>query len=161
MGTFKEETGKTRVGAFLQNVAPEILDVAGNLTGIDALSNLGDVLKGNTTMDEETKAAALSLLQLDLEDRKSAREMQIAALQQEDVFTKRFNAYLTIGIFSGFFIIFVLLFFVNIPEGNGEIIYMAFGTFVGIVGTVAAFHYGSSVGSKDKSESITNLLKKK
>lgn len=34
MGEFKDKTGKTRVGAFLQTVAPDVLDFAGDLTGV-------------------------------------------------------------------------------------------------------------------------------
>lgn len=158
MGTFKDETGKTRVGSFLQKVAPDMLEIAGNLTGIKALENLGNMIDSSDRLSNDYKSVAKELLQLDIDDRKSAREMQIAALGQDDIFSKRFNYYLSGAIFVIFFTLMLLLYFVEIPEGNSEIVYMAFGTLIGIVGTVAAFYYGSSSGSKDKSEGIIKAL---
>jgi len=58
------------------------------------------------------------------------------------------------------FVFVILLFFVTIPTGNSEIVYMTFGTFIGIVGTVAAFFFGSSSGSKEKSDGIKSVLGK-
>ena len=61
----------------------------------------------------------------------------------------------------GMLLVFViLLFFGTIPTGNSEIVYMTFGTFIGIVGTVAAFFFGSSSGSKEKSDGIMRVLGK-
>lgn len=159
MGKFKDENGKTRVGAFLETVAPTVLDLAGDLTGVGALNKLGDIIEGSPDISEQDKAIAGEMLKLDLEDRKSAREMQIAALGQDDVFSKRFNYYLSSAIIIIFAVLMVLLFFVDIPEGNSEIVYMGFGTFIGIVGTVAAFYFGSSAGSKDKTEGLMQALK--
>ncbi len=58
------------------------------------------------------------------------------------------------------FVFVILLFFITIPTGNSEIVYMTFGTFIGIVGTVAAFFFGSSLGSKEKSDGIMRVLGK-
>jgi steroid 5-alpha reductase family enzyme len=63
-------------------------------------------------------------------------------------------------IFGMLFVFVILLFFVTIPTGNSEIVYMTFGTFIGIVGTVAAFYFGSSSGSKEKSDGIMRVLGK-
>jgi hypothetical protein len=65
MGNYKEETGKTRVGAFLQNVAPELLSVAGNLTGIGALQKLGEAIDGTDKLSEKQKLDAKLLLERD------------------------------------------------------------------------------------------------
>jgi len=64
------------------------------------------------------------------------------------------------AIFGMLFVFVILLFFVTIPTGNSEIVYMTFGTFIGIVGTVAAFFFGSSSGSKEKSDGILKVLGK-
>jgi hypothetical protein len=58
------------------------------------------------------------------------------------------------------FVFVILLFFVTIPTGNSEIVYMTFGTFIGIVGTDAAFFFGSSSGSKGKCDGIMRVLGK-
>jgi hypothetical protein len=62
--------------------------------------------------------------------------------------------------FGMLFVFVILLFFITIPTGNSEIVYMTFGTFIGIVGTVAAFFFGSSLGSKEKSDGIMRVLGK-
>jgi hypothetical protein len=160
MGKYKEENGKTRVGAFLETVAPDILEIAGDLTGVGALEKLGKMIGNNDTLSEENKTIALEMLKYDTDDRKSAREMQIAALNQDDIFSKRYAYYLSTAIFGMLFIFVILLFFVTIPTGNSEIVYMTFGTFIGIVGTVAAFYFGSSSGSKEKSDGIMRVLGK-
>jgi hypothetical protein len=64
------------------------------------------------------------------------------------------------AIFGMLFVFVILLFFATIPTGNSEIVYMTFGTFIGIVGTVAAFYFGSSSGSKEKSDGIMRVLGK-
>jgi len=63
-------------------------------------------------------------------------------------------------IFGLLFVFVILLFFVTIPIGNSEIFYMTFGTFIGILGTVGAFFFGSSSGSKEKCDGIMRVLGK-
>lgn len=67
MGTFKEDNGKTRIGVFLKNYAPDLLNVAADLTGIKALGALGDAIKGTSELSEVQKQEALELLRLDIE----------------------------------------------------------------------------------------------
>lgn len=81
MGKFKDEHGQTRVGKFLrkmkdvgQEIGPEVLDIAGDLTGVDALNRLGDAIDKDEKMAREDKEMALEMLQLDMSDAKSARE---------------------------------------------------------------------------------------
>jgi hypothetical protein len=71
MGKFKDEHGKTRVGKFLagiSNVAPGILELAGDLTGINALEKLGKAISKTSSISEEQKVSALELLKMDLSD---------------------------------------------------------------------------------------------
>ena len=59
----------TKIGNFLRtlkNVSPEILNIAGAVTGIDALKALGDKIKGTDTISEHDKAIALELLRMDI-----------------------------------------------------------------------------------------------
>ena len=82
MGKFKDEHGKTRVGAFLQNIAPEILNVAGDLTGVKALNKIGSAINGSDKLSEEQKAEALELLRIDLEqerERTKRHEIDMAS----------------------------------------------------------------------------------
>jgi hypothetical protein len=68
MGDYKDKNGKTRVGAFLKTiggVAPEILNLAGTVTGIDALNKLGDAIRKTDTLTPENKESALAMLEMD------------------------------------------------------------------------------------------------
>mgnify|MGYP003644846402 CR=1 FL=1 len=95
MGAYKEENGKTRVGAFLQDYAPHILDIVGDvLPSNGALGIVKNLIEKDDKMAAIDKEDALEILRLDLEDVKSARDMQKTALQQDDLFSKRFIYYL-------------------------------------------------------------------
>lgn len=81
MGEFKDKHGQTRAGKFLRNaaeagkeIAPEVLDMAGDLTGVDALKRLGDAIDRDDKMPDEDKELALEMLQLDIADKKNERE---------------------------------------------------------------------------------------
>lgn len=68
MGSYKEKHGKSRVGNFLKGVkgvAPALLDLASNIPGLNALGDIGDMIKGSDTMTTEDKSTALALLELD------------------------------------------------------------------------------------------------
>ncbi len=78
MGKYKDAHGKTRVGAFLQNIAPEILNVAGDLTGVQALNKIGRSINGSDQLSDDQKAQALELLQMDMEnERERTRRHEI------------------------------------------------------------------------------------
>lgn len=156
---------ETKVGQFLGKAAPEILELVGDsIPGGGIIKALFEN-KANKTPEQEAEFEKL-IRDYELEELKTiitdvanARDLQKTALSQEDRFSKRFIYYLTSAIFFILFVLIVLLFFVNIPDGNSEIVYMAVGMFLGIVGAVAAFFFGSSVGSKDKGDGIMSILK--
>ena len=69
MGDYLEKNGKTRAGKFLQGlkgVAPSILQLAGTITGVDALDDLAKAIKGDSTITPQDKETALELLKMDL-----------------------------------------------------------------------------------------------
>ena len=71
MGKYKDEHGKSRVGSFLStigNVAPDLITLAGDLSGIEALEKLGKAIKGTNSMTSTQKVSALELLKMDLSD---------------------------------------------------------------------------------------------
>ncbi|NQY43187.1 MAG: hypothetical protein HRT87_07595 [Legionellales bacterium] len=71
MGEYKEKKGKTRVGNFLKSikgVAPEVLNLVGNVTGMDMLKNLGNAIKNDPIMSVDDKATAQELLKLDISE---------------------------------------------------------------------------------------------
>ena len=73
--SYKEKNGTTRVGDSLRwlvekgtKVAPELLDIAANITGVNALSVLGDKISGSTDLSETDKKILLSQIEMDKED---------------------------------------------------------------------------------------------
>jgi len=116
-----------------------------------------DVLLKLKTADQQfqldMKKAGIDLEKLAYDDKASARARQIALKDK----TPAVLAYLlTIGFFS------VLggLFSIEIPEGNKAIVY----SMAGCLGTVwiaaMAYYHGSSLGSRNKDTSISELSNK-
>ena len=107
---------KTKVGKFLQTiagVAPEVLNIASKITGIGALDALGKAIRKSDSLTANQKETALELIKLDYADLEDARDLQKVALQQEDLFSKRFIYYLTIAVFSFSELIVIILFFLE------------------------------------------------
>src|SRR5471030_3047628 len=93
-----------KIREFLKTKAPALLEKAGAFLPssgyLGILKNLISIA-GPTQISDADKAQALLIVQQEfetftkeLEDVASARQMQIAALQQEDKFAKRFIYYL-------------------------------------------------------------------
>ena len=168
----KKSFWQTGVGSILKKVAPSAIDLVGDVVPGGKLlktifnteieqSNLSAVEKEEARLDFEKalKEYELREREMILHDRANARDMQKAALAQDDLFSKRFVYYLAGFIFIAFFALMIMLFFIEIPDGNNEIVYMSFGIFVGVVTTVAAFYFGSADGSKKKEAGIMDALK--
>jgi len=73
--SYKEKNGTTRVGDTLRwlveqgrEVAPELLEIAGSLTGVKALSELGAKISGSNELSETDKKILLSQIEMDKED---------------------------------------------------------------------------------------------
>jgi len=156
--SYKERNGTTRAGDFLRSikgVAPDILNLAGSVTGFSLLNKLGDAISKTDTISPEDKEIALELLKIDIGDVQDARDLQKVALQQDDLFSKRFIYYLTIAVFLFSAGIVILLFFIEMPEQNRDVVNFILGVVVG-TGLTGVFNYfyGSSQGSKDKMKLI-------
>lgn len=156
-----KENGKNSLGT--------VLDKIGENTSIPIASgiieSIGESLMDDPELTPEQQKELAEIMNEELsllnEDRASAREMQKTALNQEDIFSKRFIYY-----FAGFMaisvlIILILLFFVEIPSENQRIVDMTLGIFIGSgFIQIINFLYGSSKGSKDKLD-LMNLFKRK
>ena len=91
------------------------------------------------------------LLQMAYGDVANARNMQVEALRQDDLFSKRF-----IYIFATFWSLFAagyigFITFGTIPEDNQRFADTILGFLLGtVVATILQFFFGSSMGSKEK-----------
>jgi hypothetical protein len=134
--------------------------IAGKFGVADSVEAVAKAIAGDP--DAALKLAEIDLKQFELEnaDRASAREMQIAALQQEDWFAKNF-----LYIFTSVWSIFAMVYFAFVTFGTvaDSGIRMA-DTILGVlIGTVLTgffnFFFGSSKGSKDKTDALVRAAK--
>jgi hypothetical protein len=152
----------TKVGNFLRGLKNKVLPSVLDAVGVgDMAKAIGIVSNdpGNAGMTQAEADQFFRLIEIDMKDLADARAMQKAALNQDDIFSKRFIYYLSIGVVGFVFIMIVALFFVMIPPENKTIIDMVVGIVIGGYTSVMAFFYGSSKGSKDKAEQINKLTK--
>ena len=73
--TYKEKNGTTRVGDSLRwlasqgkNIAPELLDIAGAITGIKGLESLANKINGNIELSESDKLMLQANIEMDKQD---------------------------------------------------------------------------------------------
>jgi hypothetical protein len=153
---------------FLAKAAPALATMVAGPLGGAAVSAIAKQFGVENTVEAVTKAvvedpeAALKLAQIDLEHIKiqhantaDARAMQVAALNQSDIFSKRFTMYLTTfwSLAAGAYIGFIT--FGAIPEQNVRFADTILGFILGtVVATMLNFWFGSSIGSKEKAEAL-------
>lgn len=157
----------------LKTVAPGLATAVAGPLGGAAVSAIASKLGVADTIEEVTKAitadpeASAKLAEIDLkqfelenEDRASARHMQEVALQQEDWFAKNF-----LYLFTSVWSIFAMAFFytasfVPVPDANQRIVDTIIGVLIGTVLTgFFNFFFGSSKGSKDKTDALVKGIK--
>ena len=169
----------SKFNAFLKDkvkpVAGDILEIAGDITGIQALETVGAYLNGQKHKSEEHNALALEFekarlnfelemtrldLQTDLDfyraevdDRKSAREREAAFLNATGKRDWLFAAVVIIGL-SLLIGVVLSLIFVVIPEDNQRLADMTFGSVLSIGTSIFAYYVGSSRGSRMKDETL-------
>jgi hypothetical protein len=155
----------------LKSAAPALATVVAGPMGGMAVKAIADKLGVADTLEAVTAAvqadpeAAQKLAEIDLkqfelevQDRDSARKMQIAALQQDSWFAKNF-----LYLFTSAWSIFAMVFFSfvtfgHVPESGTRMADTILGVLIGTVITgFFNFFFGSSKSSQDK----TQLLKDK
>ena len=159
----------------LKGVAPALATAVAGPLGGAAVSAIASKFGVEDSVEAVAKAiagdpeAAQKLAEIDLKklemayaNTANARAMQVAALQQEDVFSKRFVMYLAIG-WSAFAVTYIaLITFFPIAAGNIRFADTILGFLLGtVVATILNFFYGSAHGSTDKQETIKEVLHSK
>lgn len=159
------------VATAVSDIALDIAGVApGSVGGVDhALSRIKDDPKLSEAFRTAVLAHEEKLKELALEDRRlgieetkvdagqvaAAQAMQIEALKQDDVFSKRF-VYLFAIFWSVFTMLYVLFItFASIPKDSIRFADTVLGFLLGtIVASLMQFFYGTSVRSQHKDEII-------
>lgn len=128
---------------------------------------VGDVAGQFITTDKERAAAQLEQDRLGLDrekaylgDTQDARHMQVAALQQDDQFAKRFVYWFAIGwsLFAmGFFL---AITFAEIPKANIRVVDTILGFLLGTaIASIFNFFLGTTVRSGQKDNTISVLAR--
>lgn len=141
-----------------------LTDIAVGAIGkvIEAVGNAADSL---VTSDDERNKAEIEAKRIDadlektyLADTDSARKMQVAALQQDDLFSKRFVYYFSIvwSLFGMAFMLVVTL--VEIPKDNVNTVNVILGFLLGTaISSIFSFFLGTSRSSQAKDATIQTL----
>ena len=110
MSDKKKKKDGTNVGNALRwlakqgkTIAPNILQVAGNITGIDSLQNLGDLIKGSKEISEQDKEMLLEELKQDTIEMQEVTKRWSADMMSDSWLSKNIRplslAFLTITLF--------------------------------------------------------------
>lgn len=113
--------------------------------------------------EQLAKLQEIDLKKLELEnaDRDSARKthMAIATSPDAHLLEKLTMPILALGTVSLAFLLIGILLFINIPDSQENIIIFALGFITSAATQVLSFYFGSSQGSKDKSDAIKGIKK--
>ncbi len=165
--SYKDKNGTSKVGDALRwltkqgkTIAPEILDLAGSITGIESLKKLGAKISGDKVLTEFDKELLLAEIDNDIRNIESARNMQMEALKQSDVFSKRYIYYLTSfwSIIAGVYLFCVTFVEIANERAADTILGVLLGT---IIASMIKYFFGNSKGSKDKTQDLMNVFKTK
>jgi len=108
--SYKDKNGTTRVGDALRwlvargkDVAPEILDIAGNITGIQSLNLLSDKIKNDGQLSEADKQMLLAELEFDVIEMQEVTKRWVSDNATDSFLTQNIRplvlAFLTLTLF--------------------------------------------------------------
>jgi hypothetical protein len=128
----------------------------------DTIEGVTKALTGNPEMTMKLKELDLEYAKLEVQDRDSARQAyaQVATSEHATKLDKVVVPVLALGVVGLAFTLIGVLMFVNTPTDQQQIIIFALGFITSAAGQVLSFYFGSSQGSKDKTEEIKGMLKK-
>jgi len=115
MPRYKDKNGTTRVGDALRwlvkqgkSIAPDILDVAGSITGIDSLKQLADKIEGSTQLSETDKELLLEELRYDMLEMEETTKRWISDNQTDSYLTRNIRP-LTLAFLTATLFIYIIL----------------------------------------------------
>lgn len=144
----KKRFRDTKIGLFLKNKAPEILDKVGDLLpDAGVLGIVKNLIDTSFVLSPEDKALAQEyikqLYEIEVDDRVSARdrEIEIVKAGKNDLM---FTLTGIIGLAVFLFVIYTIT-YRDIPQDNKELFIHLIGVSEGIVISIFGYYFGSSV----------------
>jgi uncharacterized protein YjbJ (UPF0337 family) len=160
-------------------VAGDILEVVGDLTGRDSIERVGQLLNKRKEDNEQMKALAfefekyklewqleydrikmetgLEEMRLEVQDRDSARTREVEFMKTNGGKRDWLMGVVVICGIVMMFGVLASLVFVNVPEANKELAYMAYGSVLTIGTSIFSYYVGSSRGSAAKDKTIRDM----
>ena len=128
----------------------------------DTIEGVTKALTGNPEMTMKLKELDLEYAKLDAQDRDSARKAyaQVATSEYATKLEKAVVPVLALGVVGLAFMLIGILMFVDTPNDQQQLVIFALGFITSAAGQVLSFYFGSSQGSKDKTEEMKGMLKK-
>lgn len=132
--------------------------------GIDdaTVEGVTQALVGNSEMTMKLKELDLEYAKLEVQDRDSARQAyaQVATSENATKLEKMVVPVLALGVVGLAFVLIAVLMFVDTPNDQQQLVIFALGFITSAAGQVLSFYFGSSQGSKSKTEEMKEMLKK-
>jgi hypothetical protein len=159
----------------LKGIAPTLATAVAGPLGGAAVTALASKLGVSDSVDAVAKAiagdpaAAQKIAELELEyaklnaqDRDSARKAYTAIATSENAtkLDKLVVPILALGVVGLAFSLIGVLMFIDTPNDQQQLVIFALGFITSAAGQVLSFYFGSSQGSKDKTEDMKGMVKK-
>ena len=142
---------------------------------IAALLSIGEKVLDKVIPDPEAKAKAqaslmemaqrgeLAQLEAHVKEMQSARdrEIQIATSEFAPMLNKIVTPILALGTVALTFILYGIIIFTDVDEQSKDILIYVLGALTSAVTMVLGYYFGSSAGSKEKSQQLDEILDKK
>ena len=159
----------------LKSVAPTLATAVAGPLGAAAITAISSKLGVSDSVEEVAKAIAgdpqaaqklqeleLEYAKLDAQDRDSARKAYaaIATSENSTKLDKMVVPILALGVVGLAFTLIGILMFVDTPSDQQQLVIFALGFITSAAGQVLSFYFGSSQGSKDKTEEMKGMMKK-
>lgn len=162
-------------------IAGDIVEIVGDVTGVDAIERVGQLLNQGKENREELKALdaefqkfemtwkqemikiehdfEIEQLRIEIQDRDSARNREIAFMNANG--GKR-DWLMGIVVITGLILtcgVVAALIFWKVPEENQRLADMCFGSILSIGASIFAYYVGSSKSSRHKDETIAKAMR--
>jgi hypothetical protein len=159
----------------LKSVAPTLATaVAGPLGGVaitalankfgvsDSVDAVAKAIAGDPQAAQKLQELELEYAKLDAQDRDSARKAYATVATSENAtkLEKVVVPVLALGVVGLAFVLIGVLMFVDTPNDQQQLVIFALGFITSAAGQVLSFYFGSSQGSKDKTEDMKGMVKK-
>ena len=143
----KKPFNKTKLGKFLKETAPSILDVVGNvLPDRGILGIIKNLIDKDDKMTPDDKSEAhkqlVELYELEVMDRDSAREREVNLRKYGTDWM--FNATGIVGLVAFAFLVYTVV-TTEVPESNKEIFIHLLGIVEGVALSIFGYYFGSAV----------------